>query len=72
MADTAELLKRSHAGDKEAVSYTHLDVYKRQLHESAEGFSYMSKQGDSPDYECWQQLRECPAGAQQQPFERST
>ena len=38
----------------------------------AEGFSYMSKQGDSPDYECWQQLRECPAGAQQQPFERST
>ena len=44
----------------------------RPLHESAEGFSYMSKQGDSPDYECWQQLRECPAGAQQQPFERST
>ena len=32
----------------------------------------MSKQGDSPDYECWQQLRECPAGAQQLPFERST
>ena len=28
----------------------------RPLHESAEGFSYMSKQGDSPDYECWQQL----------------
>ena len=42
----------------------------RPLHESAEGFSYMSKQGDSPDYECWQQLRECPAGAQQLPFER--
>ena len=30
----------------------------RPLHESAEGFSYMSKQGDSPDYECCQQLRE--------------
>ena len=44
----------------------------RPLHESAEGFSYMSKQGDSPDYECWQQLRERPGGAQQQPFERST
>ena len=44
----------------------------RPLHESAEGFSYMSKQGDGPDYECWQQLRECPAGAQQLPFERST
>lgn len=44
----------------------------RPLHESAEGFSYMSKQGDSPDYECWQQLRERPGGAEQQPFERST
>ena len=44
----------------------------RPLHESAEGFSYMSKQGDSPDYECWQQLRERPRGAEQQPFERST
>ena len=44
----------------------------RPLHESAEGFSYMSNQGDSPDYECWQQLRERPGGAQQLPFERST
>ena len=32
----------------------------------------MSNQGDSPDYECWQQLRERPGGAQQLPFERST
>ena len=32
----------------------------------------MCKQGDSPDYECWQQLRERPAGAEQLPFERST
>ena len=31
----------------------------RPLHESAEGFSYMSKQGDSPDYEWRRQLWEC-------------
>ena len=42
------------------------------LHARADNQANMSKQGDNPDYECWQQLRDCPAGAQQQPFERST
>ncbi|CBL42570.1 hypothetical protein CK3_31240 [butyrate-producing bacterium SS3/4] len=42
------------------------------LHARADNQANMSKQGDNPDYECWQQLRERPGGAQQQPFERST
>ncbi len=43
----------------------------RPLHESAEGFSYMSKQGESPDYECWKH-RGVPGRRTAAAFERST